>query len=120
MPDYPAFSSPGAPPPHLAKKKVQPILQVACIRSVLTCMSIIEELLTRPGYIGVLAASKLIGRSKQTITKWINAGTFQAYRIGNANKIDRSYLADWLEAHEWPRFSPPGHGRPRRRKAPPS
>ena len=25
---------------------------------------------------------------------------FQAYRIGNANMIDRAYLADWLEARE--------------------
>jgi hypothetical protein len=27
-------------------------------------------------------------------------GRFKAYRVGNANKIDRLYLADWLEALE--------------------
>jgi excisionase family DNA binding protein len=60
-------------------------------------MNSIEELRSRPGLISALAASKLVGRSKKTLTKWINAGTFQVYRVGNANKIDRSYLADWLE-----------------------
>ena len=63
-------------------------------------MNSIEELRSRSGLIGALAASKLVGRSKKTLTKWINAGTFQAYRVGNANKIDRSYLADWLEKRE--------------------
>ena len=63
-------------------------------------MNAIEELRSRPGYIGVLAASKLVGRSKKTLNKWINAKTLKASRIGNANKIDRSYLADWLEARE--------------------
>jgi excisionase family DNA binding protein len=60
----------------------------------------IEELRAHPGYISVLAASKLLCRSKKTITKWIHAGTFKATRIGNGDVIDRSYLADWLEARQ--------------------
>jgi excisionase family DNA binding protein len=63
-------------------------------------MTAIEELRSRPGYIGALAASKLVGRSKKTLIKWINAGTVRASKIGNAFKIDRSDLADWLEARE--------------------
>jgi excisionase family DNA binding protein len=76
------------------------IFGVAGVRRVLPGMTTIEELRSRPGCLGVLAASKLIGRSKKTLNKWINAGTFHAYRIGNANKIDRSYLAAWLEERE--------------------
>jgi hypothetical protein len=63
-------------------------------------MSTIEELRSRSGYIGVLAASKLVCRSTKTLNIWIVAGTMKASRIGNANMIDRSYLADWLEARE--------------------
>lgn len=63
-------------------------------------MTTIEELRSRPGYVGVLAASKLTCRSTKTLNKWIAAGTMKASRIGNANMIDRSYLADWLEARE--------------------
>jgi Helix-turn-helix domain len=63
-------------------------------------MTAIEELRSRPGYIGVLAASKLVGRSKQTLAKWITHKTLKASRIGNADMIDRSYLADWLEKRE--------------------
>jgi hypothetical protein len=38
--------------------------------------------------------------NRDTLCDWINAGKFKAYRVGNANKIDRLYLADWLEARE--------------------
>jgi hypothetical protein len=34
------------------------------------------------------------------LNKWIIAGTMKASRIGNANMIDRLYLADWLEKRE--------------------
>jgi hypothetical protein len=35
---------------------------------------------------------------QETITTSFQAdGTMKAYRIGNANMIDRAYLADWLE-----------------------
>jgi excisionase family DNA binding protein len=37
---------------------------------------------------------------RYTLIDWINAGTLRASKIGNAFKIDRSYLADWLEARE--------------------
>ncbi len=39
-------------------------------------------------------------RLRYTLIDWINAGTVRASKIGNASKIDRSYLADWLEARE--------------------
>jgi excisionase family DNA binding protein len=63
-------------------------------------MSTIEGLRSRPGYIGVVEAAELLNISRDTLCDWINAGTIKAYRIGNANKIDRLYLADWLEARE--------------------
>jgi excisionase family DNA binding protein len=51
-------------------------------------------------YLGVVEAGECIDINRDTLCGWINAGKFQAYRIGNANKIDRSYLADWLEERE--------------------
>jgi hypothetical protein len=82
------------------RKKVQSIFQFKGVRSVFTLMTAIEELRSRSGYIGVRAASKLTTRSTKTLNLWIAAGTMKAYRIGNANMIDRAYLADWLEARE--------------------
>jgi excisionase family DNA binding protein len=48
----------------------------------------------------VVEAAEILDMSRDTLTDWINAGKFPAYRVGNANKIDRLYLADWLEARE--------------------
>jgi excisionase family DNA binding protein len=63
-------------------------------------MTTIEHLRSRPGYLGVVEAAECIGINRDTLCDWIKAGKFKAYRIGNANKIDRLYLADWLEARE--------------------
>ena len=38
--------------------------------------------------------------NRYTLIDWINAGKVRASKIGNRFKIDRSYLADWLEARE--------------------
>jgi excisionase family DNA binding protein len=67
---------------------------------VLTCMKAIEELRSRPGYIGVREAAEYIDINRYTLIDWINARTIRGSKIGNAFKIDRSYLADWLEARE--------------------
>jgi excisionase family DNA binding protein len=63
-------------------------------------MKAIQELRSRPGYIGVRQAALYIDINRYTLIDWINAGTIHASKIGNAFKIDRSYLADWLEARE--------------------
>lgn len=60
-------------------------------------MNTIEVLRSRPGYLGVVEAAEY---NRDTLCDWINAGKFKAYRVGNANKIDRLYLADWLEKRE--------------------
>jgi excisionase family DNA binding protein len=59
-----------------------------------------EVLRSRPGYLGVVEAAEILDMSRDTLCDWINAGKFKAYRVGNANKIDRLYLADWLEERE--------------------
>jgi excisionase family DNA binding protein len=63
-------------------------------------MNTIEVLRSRSGYLGVVEAAELLNMSRDTLCDWINAGKFKAYRVGNANKIDRLYLADWLEERE--------------------
>jgi excisionase family DNA binding protein len=63
-------------------------------------MNTIEVLRSRPGYLGTVEAAEYIDINRDTLCDWIKAGKFKAYRVGNANKIDRSYLADWLEARE--------------------
>jgi excisionase family DNA binding protein len=63
-------------------------------------MNTIEVLRSRPGYLGVVEAAEILDMSRDTLTDWINAGKFKAYRVGNANKIDRLYLAGWLEKRE--------------------
>jgi excisionase family DNA binding protein len=69
-------------------------------------MNTIEFLRSRPGYLSVVEAAEYLSISRDTLCDWINAGTIKAYRLGNANKIDRLYLADWLEeralAPAWP------------------
>jgi excisionase family DNA binding protein len=63
-------------------------------------MKAIQELRSRPGYIGVRKAALYIDINRDTLIDWINAGKIRASKIGNAFKIDRSDLADWLEARE--------------------
>ena len=65
-------------------------------------MNTIEVLRSRPGYLGVVEAAEFIDIHRDTLCDWINAGKFKAYRVGNANKIDRLYLADWLEKRALP------------------
>jgi excisionase family DNA binding protein len=62
--------------------------------------SVIQELRSRPGYIGVREAAEYIDINRYTIIDWINAKKIRASMIGNAFKIDRAYLADWLEERE--------------------
>jgi hypothetical protein len=38
-----------------------------------------------------------LGHRIVTESNRIQAARFQAYRVGNANKIERLYQADWLE-----------------------
>jgi excisionase family DNA binding protein len=63
-------------------------------------MKATEELRFRPGYIGVRKAAEYIDINRFTLIDWISAGTIRASKIGNAFKIDRSDLADWLEERE--------------------
>jgi excisionase family DNA binding protein len=60
-------------------------------------MNTIQFLRSRPGYLSVVEAAEYLSISRDTLCDWINAGTIKAYRLGNANKLDRLYLADWLE-----------------------
>jgi hypothetical protein len=52
-------------------------------------MKAIEELRSRPGYIGVRKATLYIDINRFTLIDWINAGRIHAGKIGNAFKIDR-------------------------------
>jgi excisionase family DNA binding protein len=61
-------------------------------------MTVIETLRNTTGYIGVKEAAAYLGVRKETLLDWIKAGSFPCYKIGNALKIDRAELADWLEA----------------------
>ncbi len=63
-------------------------------------MKAIEELRSRPGYIGVRETALYIDIHHDTLIDWINEKKIRASKIGNRFKIDRSYLADWLEARE--------------------
>ena len=58
-----------------------------------------QELRSRPGNIGVRAA-EYIDVNRYTLIDWINDGRIRVRKIGKALKIDRSDLADWLEARE--------------------
>jgi len=63
-------------------------------------MKAIQELRSRPSYVGVRKAARYIDINRFTLIDWINAGRIRASKIGNAFKIDRSDLADWLEERE--------------------
>jgi excisionase family DNA binding protein len=67
---------------------------------VFTVMTVIETLRKTTGYIGVKDAADYLGIRKETLLDWVKAGTIPVSQIGNALKMDRADLAEWLETRQ--------------------
>lgn len=52
----------------------------------------------QPRTLTVTAAAELLGRSKQTVYRWITAGTIPAYRVGKDWHIITADLKATMEA----------------------
>jgi excisionase family DNA binding protein len=65
-------------------------------------MNTIEDLRKQKGLAGVPEVCQVLGISRNTAFAWIKVGRLKAYRIGNSLKVDRVYLAEWVEARQLP------------------
>lgn len=65
-----------------------------------TTGTIIEQLRQRRGYVSSTATMAILGVTRQTLCRWVNAGTIPAVRIGKDNKFDPAHLVAWLEARQ--------------------
>jgi excisionase family DNA binding protein len=63
-----------------------------------TCLTLIDQLRKRNGYLRLEEAADLLGIHTMTLRKWVKARKIQGVRIGDEIKIDPNVLADWLSA----------------------
>jgi len=65
-----------------------------------TTGTIIDDLRRRRGYVSSTETMAILGVTRQTLCRWVNAGTITAVRIGKDNKFDPAHLAAWLEQRQ--------------------